>query len=276
MWIFFAFGSALFAGLTAILAKCGIRKTDSTVATAIRTIVVLAFSWLMVFITGSQGTISSISGRTLLFLVLSGLATGASWLCYFRALQIGDVNKVVPVDKSSTVLTILLAVLFLQELPHNKTQKFLRYAAYAAMGLGIWCNVIYANQSYLKVALEEKATDALMVRVVGRLEQTEGYVPGETPIAVVGLLPTSPLYKTMDGFEDVRGRTADAYTVSWENTYYLYMENVLNYPVKRSYLTKDDQAAVDAMPTFPADGCCAFIGDTLVVKVGSVVVTDLQ
>ena len=115
MWIFFAFGSALFAGLTAILAKCGIRKTDSTVATAIRTIVVLAFSWLMVFITGSQGTISSISGRTLLFLVLSGLATGASWLCYFRALQIGDVNKVVPVDKSSTVLTILLAVVFLHE-----------------------------------------------------------------------------------------------------------------------------------------------------------------
>lgn len=173
-------------------------------------------------------------------------------------------------------LLYLLAVLFLREIPHSKAQKYLRYAAYAAMGLGIWCNVIYANQSYLKVALEEKATDALMVRVVGRLEQTEGYVPGETPIAVVGLLPTSPLYKTMDGFEDVRGRTADAYTVSWENTYYLYMENVLNYPVKRSYLTKDDQAAVDAMPTFPADGCCAFIGDTLVVKVGSVVVTDLQ
>ena len=115
MWIFFAFGSALFAGLTAILAKCGIRKTDSTVATAIRTIVVLAFSWLMVFITGSQGTISSISGRTLLFLVLSGLATGASWLCYFRALQLGDVNKVVPIDKSSTVLTILLAAIFLRE-----------------------------------------------------------------------------------------------------------------------------------------------------------------
>ena len=115
MWIFFAFGSALFAGLTAILAKCGIRKTDSTVATAIRTIVVLAFSWLMVFITDSQGTISSISGRTLLFLVLSGLATGASWLCYFRALQLGDVNKVVPIDKSSTVLTILLAAIFLRE-----------------------------------------------------------------------------------------------------------------------------------------------------------------
>ena len=115
MWIFFAFGSALFAGLTAILAKCGIRKTDSTVATAIRTIVVLAFSWLMVFITGSQGTISSISGRTLLFLVLSGLATGASWLCYFKALQIGDVSKVAPIDKTSIIFTIIMAMIFLHE-----------------------------------------------------------------------------------------------------------------------------------------------------------------
>ena len=115
MWVLYAFGSALFAGLTAILAKCGIRKTDSTVATAIRTIVVLAFSWGMVFLVGSEAQLAEISGRTLLFLVLSGLATGASWLCYFRALQIGDVNKVVPVDKSSTVLTILLAALFLHE-----------------------------------------------------------------------------------------------------------------------------------------------------------------
>ena len=115
MWILFALGSALFAGLTSILAKCGIRKTDSTVATAIRTIVVLIFSWLMVFVVGSQGTISAISGRTLLFLVLSGLATGGSWLCYFRALQLGDVNKVVPIDKSSTVLTIVLAAIFLRE-----------------------------------------------------------------------------------------------------------------------------------------------------------------
>ena len=115
MWILYAFGSALFAGLTAVLAKCGIRKTNSTVATAIRTIVVLLFSWLMVFIVGSQSQLSSLDGRTLPFLVLSGLATGASWLCYFHALQIGDINKVVPVDKSSTVLTILLAVLFLHE-----------------------------------------------------------------------------------------------------------------------------------------------------------------
>ena len=115
MWVLFAFGSAMLAGLTSVLAKCGIKKTDSTVATAIRTIVVLFFSWLMVFVVGSQETISAIGGRTLLFLVLSGLATGASWLCYFKALQLGDVNKVVPIDKSSTVLTILLAAIFLQE-----------------------------------------------------------------------------------------------------------------------------------------------------------------
>ena len=115
MWILSAFGSAVFASLTAILAKCGIRRTDSTVATAIRTIVVLAFSWLMVFIVGSQDTIGDISGKTLLFLVLSGLATGGSWLCYYKALQLGNVNKVVPIDKSSNVLTILLAAIFLQE-----------------------------------------------------------------------------------------------------------------------------------------------------------------
>ena len=115
MWLVFAFGSAFFAGVTSILAKCGIRKTDSTVATAIRTIVVLVFSWLMVFVVGSQKQIGRIEGKTLLFLVLSGLATGASWLCYFKALQLGDINKVVPIDKSSTILTILLAFLFLHE-----------------------------------------------------------------------------------------------------------------------------------------------------------------
>lgn len=115
MWIFFAIGSSFFAGITAILAKCGIQKTDSDVATAIRTVIVLLFSWLMVLITGTWPGITQISGKTLLFLVLSGLATGASWLCYFHALQKGDINKVVPIDKSSTVLTILLALIFLQE-----------------------------------------------------------------------------------------------------------------------------------------------------------------
>ena len=115
MWILFAFGSALFAGITSILAKCGIRKTDSNVATAIRTVVVLVFSWLMVFLTGSQLQIGAIDGTTWLFLILSGFATGASWLCYFKALQLGDINKVVPIDKSSVIFTILLAFLFLGE-----------------------------------------------------------------------------------------------------------------------------------------------------------------
>ena len=115
MWIFYAFGSALFAGLTSILAKCGIRHTDSDVATAIRTIVVLVFSWIMVFVVGAQDGIAAVSGKTWLFLILSGVATGASWLCYFHGLQAGDVNKVVPIDKSSTILTIVLAFLFLGE-----------------------------------------------------------------------------------------------------------------------------------------------------------------
>ncbi len=115
MWLVFAIGSAFFAGITSILAKCGIQKTDSTVATAIRTIVVLIFSWLMVVITGTIGEISSIQGKTLLFLILSGLSTGASWLFYFHAIQIGNINKVVAIDKSSTVLTILLALIFLGE-----------------------------------------------------------------------------------------------------------------------------------------------------------------
>ena len=115
MWIAAAVLSAFFAGVTSILAKCGIRHTDSDVATALRTVVVLAFSWLMVLVAGSAGGITSLSGHSLLFLILSGLATGASWLCYFKALSIGDVNKVVPVDKSSTVLTVLLAILLFHE-----------------------------------------------------------------------------------------------------------------------------------------------------------------
>ena len=145
MWVLYAFGSALFAGLTAILAKCGIRKTDSTVATAIRTIVVLAFSWLMVFLVGSQSELGAIGGRTLLFLILSGLATGASWLCYFKALQIGDINKVVPVDKSSTVLTILLAVIFLHE------------SLSLAKGIGI---VLIAAGTYLMVEKKQSSGTA--------------------------------------------------------------------------------------------------------------------
>lgn len=133
MWMLFALGSALFAGLTAILAKCGVRRTDSTVATAIRTIIVLGFSWGMVFLTGAQSGLGAVGGRTLRYLVLSGLATGASWLCYFKALQLGDVNKVTPVDKSSTVLTILLAFVLLGE-PAGAWKA----AGALCVGIGTW------------------------------------------------------------------------------------------------------------------------------------------
>ena len=118
MWLTAAMFSAVFAALTAILAKCGIRRTDSDVATAIRTTVVLVFSWIMVFISGSAGSISQISAKSLIFLTLSGIATGASWICYFKALSLGDVNKVVPIDKSSTVLTVLLAIICFGETEH--------------------------------------------------------------------------------------------------------------------------------------------------------------
>ena len=118
MWLIMAVLSAVFAGLTSILAKCGIKKTDSDVATAVRTIVVLLFSWVMVFVVGSAGTISDISPKSLIFLILSGLATGASWICYFKALSMGDVNKVVPIDKSSTILSVLLAILIFEERQH--------------------------------------------------------------------------------------------------------------------------------------------------------------
>ena len=118
MWLVAAVLSALFAGITAILAKCGIKKTDSDVATALRTIVVLLFSWLMVFVVGSAETISQIRPVSYLFLILSGMATGASWLCYFKALSIGNVNKVVAIDKSSTVLTVLLAIILFHETDH--------------------------------------------------------------------------------------------------------------------------------------------------------------
>jgi len=131
MWILFAFGSALFAGLTSVLAKCGIKKADSDAATAIRTIVVLIFSWLMVWIVGSAPTSTGLSAKTWIFLILSGIATGASWLCYFRALQLGDVNKVVPIDKSSTILTIILALIFLGE-----PISWLKAAAVVLIGIG--------------------------------------------------------------------------------------------------------------------------------------------
>ena len=144
MWILFAFGSALFAGLTSILAKCGIKNTDSNAATAIRTIIVLIFSWIMVFLVGAQHGIGNVSVKTWTFLVLSGLATGASWLCYFRALQIGDVDKVVPVDKSSAILSILLAFLFLHE---------------SISPLKLLCVVLIGVGTYLMITKKETSSE---------------------------------------------------------------------------------------------------------------------
>ncbi|HHT48498.1 MAG TPA: EamA family transporter [Firmicutes bacterium] len=141
MWILFAFGSAVFAGLTAILAKIGIKNVDSNVATALRTVVVLLFSWLMVFIVGSHRTLVDVSGKTLLFLILSGLATGASWLCYFKALQLGDVNKVTPIDKASTVLTMVFAFIFLGE-----KITLIKAGAMILIGMGTYLMVYQKKQ----------------------------------------------------------------------------------------------------------------------------------
>lgn len=137
MWLISAIFSAFFAGLTSILAKCGIKKTDSDLATALRTIVVLAFSWIMVFIVGSYDTITLIESKSLIFLILSGLATGLSWICYFKALSMGDINKVVPIDKSSTILTVLLAVICFDE----TLNLALKLVATAILAVGIFLMV---------------------------------------------------------------------------------------------------------------------------------------
>ena len=133
IWLVAAILSAFFAGITSILAKCGIKKTDSDLATALRTIVVLAFAWIMVFVVGSQSTITTITTKSLVFLVLSGLATGASWICYFKALATGDINKVVPIDKSSTVLTVLLAIICFGE----TSNLAVKLVATAVLAVGI-------------------------------------------------------------------------------------------------------------------------------------------
>ena len=137
IWIGAAILSAVFAGLTSILAKCGIRKTDSDLATALRTVVVFIFSWIMVFIVGSANTIMTIPPISLIFLILSGLATGASWICYFKALSIGDINKVVPIDKSSTVLTVLLAIICFSE----TSNLAMKLVATAILAVGIFLMV---------------------------------------------------------------------------------------------------------------------------------------
>lgn len=149
MWVAFAFASAFFAGATSILAKIGIEDVDSHLATALRTIVVLIFSWIMVFIVGSQGEILNISTKSYVFLILSGIATGASWLCYFKALQIGDVNKVAPIDKSSTILTMILAIIFLKE-------KITLPMIIGIIGIGVGTYLMIQKKESSKKQIENK------------------------------------------------------------------------------------------------------------------------
>lgn len=171
MWILSAFMSAFFAGITAILAKCGIKNTDSDAATALRTIVVLIFSWIMVFVAGSFDGIYSIDVKTMIFLMLSGLATGASWLCYFKALQKGDVNKVAPIDKSSTLLAMILAFIFLGE-----KINLLKFVAMLLIGTGTLFmitkkqnkNNTEKNNTYLIYALLS-ALFAALTSILGKI-----------------------------------------------------------------------------------------------------------
>ena len=165
MWILFAFGAALFAGLTAILAKIGIKNVDSNVATAIRTIIILIFSWLMVFIVGSFNTISDISNKTLIFLILSGLATGGSWLCYFKALQLGDI------DKSSTVLTMILAFIILGE-----SLKFPKILGMIAIAIGTYMMIIRKEEDEKSIESNKWMFYAILSAVFASLTSILGKI----------------------------------------------------------------------------------------------------
>lgn len=214
MWILFAFGSALFAGLTAILAKCGIRNTDSNVATALRTGVVLVFSWLMVFVVGAQSGIRDISAKVLIFLILSGLSTGISWLCYFKALQIGDINKVTPIDKSSTVITMLLAFIFLRE-----EITWLKSVSMILIGIGTYLMI-------QKKETKEKAEDKKWLL----------YAVGSAVFASL----TSILGKI--GIQDVNSnlgtaiRTAVVWVMAWIVVFVTGKQNTVNNIDRKSWL----------------------------------------
>lgn len=170
MWIAAAVLSAVFAGITSILAKCGIKKTDSDVATALRTGVVLVFSWIAVLISGSAGTVFGVEARSFLFLFLSGLATGASWICYFKALSIGDVNKVTAVDKSSTVLSVLFAVMILGE----RENLAVRLICTLILGVGIFL-MAYKKNSGNKVSGENGAAKASAKNAMAKAPAKNGW-----------------------------------------------------------------------------------------------------
>lgn len=164
MWIVFACLSAVFAGLTAILCKCGIKKTDSDMATALRTIVVLIFAWIMTLVVGSYKDIANVSAKSLLFLILSGLATGASWICYFKALSMADINKVVPIDKSSTVITVLFAIIIF----HETNNLWIKLAGTALIGVGVMLTV------------EKKDIKSASATVTAAVTADNGIIPTET------------------------------------------------------------------------------------------------
>ena len=172
LWLVMAVLSAIFAGLTAVLAKCGIKKTDSDIATALRTIVVLIFSWIMVFIVGSADTIMQIDDKSLLFLILSGAATGASWVCYFKALSVGDVNKVVSVDKSSTILSVLLAIILFGETMCGAYESCMGQIQNEEK-LERWEDLIVKDKdTFLKVILQKYVKNKLSIEKVEQAFQT--------------------------------------------------------------------------------------------------------
>ena len=230
MWILFAFGSALFAGLTAILAKCGIRNTDSNVATALRTGVVLVFSWLMVFVVGAQSGIRDISAKVLIFLILSGLSTGISWLCYFKALQIGDINKVTPIDKSSTVITMLLAFIFLRE-----EITWLKFVSMILIGIGTYLMI-------QKKETKEKAEDKkwLLYAVGSAVFASLTSILGKIGIQDVNSNLSQNRGKT--GIQDVNSnlgtaiRTAVVWVMAWIVVFVTGKQNTVNNIDRKSWL----------------------------------------
>ena len=230
MWILFAFGSALFAGLTAILAKCGIRNTDSNVATALRTGVVLVFSWLMLFMVGAQSEIRDISAKVLIFLILSGLSTGISWLCYFKALQIGDINKVTPIDKSSTVITMLLAFIFLRE-----EITWLKFVSMILIGIGTYLMI-------QKKETKEKAEDKkwLLYAVGSAVFASLTSILGKIGIQDVNSNLSQNRGKT--GIQDVNSnlgtaiRTAVVLVMAWIVVFVTGKQNTVNNIDRKSWL----------------------------------------
>ncbi len=230
MWMLFAAGSAVCAGLTAVLAKCGIRNADSNVVTAIRTSVVLLFAWLMVFLTGVQGETAALSSRNYTFLILSGLSTGVSWLCYFKALQLGDVNKVAPIDKSSTILTMLLAFAILSE-----PLKINMIIGMAAMGAGTYL-MIQKRPEVQEAALQADHRSGSRRKKIAPSNQCLLYAAGSAVCASL----TSILAKIgIDGVDSNLGtaiRTGVVLIMAWAIVFITKKQNTIKQITKRDLI----------------------------------------